>query len=892
MAAEPTARLGEHFVVRVAGLPLAALRDLRCPTSRRWVDAVLRAEEDLTAEGRELSDAVHDVVHAADDGTRRALLRLRRDLFNNRVPVGDPGAVVGSLDPALGDRVAHWTRRRRALVDLLAAGTRPVAADLARSRTALRALATEPRLRAGMLLASPTLDGQLDGYLADRPGKPDKRTRRIERSLLSYLYRSAAKTSPFSTFTGVALGRFDTGPRTGRSLPAGEDWVGHVRLNVVVLARLTDLLLADPDRRGDLPVAPTPDFARDPDRVRYVRRWVTTGDADAAVTFDAVSDKLFYLRRSGALDRLLGVFAQATGPHRYRDLVAWLAEDLGVPADECDRYLDALVRLGLLRVPVLDTDAHTADPLARFRDALVAVDRPWARELADALGGPAEHLRRFPGAGVELRRELLAALRRDLRAVLDGLGGERVGLPRTVVYEDVRAGAPATARADWAELVEEPLRQLRRLLPAFDLVVAQRLTLLGYFVARHGRGGRCADVLGLVHEFHEDFYNQYTRFAAARQAFDADGEYVPETNWLGLPALVALDSARRVFTARIRALADAAGPGAVEVELDGDLVDAVAAALPPTGVDFQPYSHFLQVAERGPGTVAVVNQSYGGLFFPFSRFTHCFPDDDLAGTLLRTARRLQPPGAVFAEVTGGQVTTNLNLHGRLTPYQIVVPGEVSTVDAEHRIPLADLVVAHDAEADRLVLRSNRLGREVIPVYLGYLVPLALPEIARTLLLLSPASLARLDPWGGVPATAVDGVARRPRLRLGPLVLARRAWETTAGALPLRAPGAGDPEWLLAWHRWRRAHGVPERVFATVTGASARGPVTSKPQYVDFDSQLSLLALEALITDPGDRVVLTEALPDADETHVVSARGGHVAEIAVETHPIHREEGDR
>jgi hypothetical protein len=171
---------------------------------------------------------------------------------------------------------------------------------------------------------------------------------------------------------------------------------------------------------------------------------------------------------------------------------------------------------------------------------------------------------------------------------------------------------------------------------------------------------------------------------------------------------------------------------------------------------------------------------------------------------------------------------------------------------------------------------------VVPVYQGYLVPQALPAVPRTLLLLSPSATLAFDPWGGVPEPpAVDGVRHRPRLRMGPLVVCRRTWTTTAAELPLRA-GTAEAR-FLGWQAWRRRHRVPERVFARVhTQAAAPGPGRAKPQYVDLTSHHALLGLEALVGADDDTVVLTEMLPGPDQLHVRSAEGLHVAEAAVET----------
>lgn len=879
------------FMLRVAGLPIETVRELRCPDSRRWADDVLAAGDELGAAGAVLGDLLHPLIgRSADHGERRRLLKLRRDVFNNRLPQGADAdaalALVAGLDPAVGEALADWLAACRRLAARTAQGAGLLAAETARSRAALCRLAGEERLRKGLLLASPTLDTQLDAYVrktaAAPDARPDRKRRKVERSLLSYLYRTACKTSPFSTFTGVALGEFTGQGSTAGGLEAriAEEWTSHPRLNVVALRRLAETVVADPVRRADLPVSLASGWGRDDDRVRYVRRWVTAGDDDTAVTFDAVKDRLFFLRRSGTLERLLGLFEEREAV-RFGELADWLAADRGAGEEECAQYLQALLDVGMVQVPCLRTEVHDTDPLRAFQASLRALGRPWADALADRLDAAASCVDRFGEADPVARRVLLDDLRAELRAVQEDLGAEHGRVPQTVLYEDAAAGQGATLDLEaWAERVEGPLSEVERILPAFDLTLPQRVTFKGFFLARYGQGGRCDDLLKLVHDFHEDFFDQYMTFTAGHTSFDAEGRYVPEVNWLGLPQLKALDTARETFVARMRALWDQSD--GEEIVVDGSLIDEVAAELAPVAPDFLPMSHHIQLADRGDGNpLAVLNRSYGGLSFPFSRFTHCF--DGIEERLLRRAEDIRPGGAVFAEVTGGPVTSNLNLHGRLTTHEIVCPGERGTLDPEFRIPLDDLFIGHDEDADRLVLRSVRLGREVIPVYLGYLVPLALPELPRTLLLLSTTSMAPLNVWGGVPeGEPAGGVTTRPRVRHGSVVLSRRSWSCPAARLPLAAPGAADEDWFLGWHRFRRAHGLPDRVFATLSDSGARGATGAKPQYVDFDSTLSLSAFEALIKTDGARVVFREMLPDEGALHTVSGRGRHVAELAVET----------
>ncbi|MER6440750.1 lantibiotic dehydratase [Streptomyces sp. NPDC001185] len=899
--ADGSARLHGRFMLRVAGLPVDTVVALRAPEATDWAVRAAAEEDRLGALGAALSDPLSDVVGATEDAAlRRRLLALRRTVFNNRLPNDLEGAraLAAGLGGSTGDDLTAWLDARVRWDGLRAEGEAVLAAGLARTRTALRELALDDRLRRGLLLASPTLEERLDAFAADPADPaavPGKRTRKMERSLLSYVYRTACKTSPFSTLTGVALGGFrapaDDG--TPAATRVDDDWTGHCRLNVVVLTRLAELIAADPRRRADLPVALASGWKLDDDRIRYVQRAVTAGDDSAPVSFDAAQDRLLFLRRRGTLDAMLALLRDHDGTCRHGDLANWLATTTGADDEAAGHYLTALLDLGMLQLPTLSLAVHEPDPIAAVQRSLRALERPWADDLATRLDGPAQLLAGYPAADVPGRRALLGALRADLLALQSDLGAERPVLPQTLVYEDVSAGTTSAALDEWTALAARPLRSVGRVLPAFDVALPQRLTLKGFFLARFGRGGRCEDLLRLVHDFHEDIFRQYLQFTATKEDRLPDGSHAPEENWLGMPEIAAVDRARATLTARMRANWAELNPEAEEFVLDEDTVNEVAEALGAAGPAFQPHSHFLQLARRDGDPLVVLNDSFGGLCFPFTRFTHCFDGPDgttgLTDALRTELRGLLPPGAVFAEITAGATTTNLNLHGRLTDYEIVCPGEHSTAPEEARLHLEDLHAVHDTDTDRLVLRSRRLDREVVPLYLGYLVPMVLPEIPRTLLLFSPTARSVPDVWRGVPAAPeTEGVTRRPRVRHHSLVLHRRSWTAADGSLPLRAPDTTVGQWYLGWHRWRVRHGLPAQAFATVheetTGEGAGWFGGSKPQYVDFESPLSLTALEGLLAGKRARTVFEEMLPGESELHVTSPRGRHVAELAVEMLP--------
>ncbi|MGJ3558328.1 hypothetical protein ACR6C2_02450 [Streptomyces sp. INA 01156] len=63
-------------------------------------------------------------------------------------------------DPETGRRTARWLHDRARLEELRATGADLLAGELQENRRVLRELLTDDRLRLGLLLASPALDGR------------------------------------------------------------------------------------------------------------------------------------------------------------------------------------------------------------------------------------------------------------------------------------------------------------------------------------------------------------------------------------------------------------------------------------------------------------------------------------------------------------------------------------------------------------------------------------------------------------------------------------------------------------------------------------------------------------------------------------------------------------
>ncbi|MDX3214083.1 lantibiotic dehydratase [Streptomyces sp. ME02-6991-2B] len=864
-------------MLRVGGLPFEAADVLATAQSAAWADTLLDARRRLRERGARLADVLQERIadSLADPSARRTLINLRRDVFNSRLPRG-----LASAEPLLPAQdvaaLREWAAERERCASLLSGGSGIVAREVAASRRELRRITVETDLRHGIQLSSPSLDEYLDGYVRRDGGPLSKRERRIERSLLEYLYRTACKTSPFSTLTAVSAGAFEEG--VGSPLAArlsGWDKESHSRLNIAVLARLSELATVDPRLRRDLPVRATSGLRVDRDRVRYLRKLRgADADADAAVTLDAVHESLFYLPTGDVLADVLTVFRD-DAELRFGDAVALLSA-MGPDRPEADveAYLAQLLRLGLLVVPGLQVDIHDPDPVATYGKGLRALRTAWADDVAHLVEHMGEDVGRFAGTDLGRRRRLLGRIKESAAAAHRLLGRADLPVLRTLVYEDTTLpGLAVTADAQaWQQQLTPDLQRLADILPAFDGNLVRRLVTKGFFRARYGTGGRCEDFLSFAHEFGQDFYDNYDQRLLRHQRFDGTA-FRPYDNWFRQEDITRIDRARAAVADEVaRRYRDL--PSGADLELDEEFLTTVTAILPPSPLEgLRPLSFFLQLAQHGTqDPLIVVNRVYSGLTLLFSRFAHCF-GPGLTASLRQSLETIAPPGAVFAELKGGYDTTNLNLHPVVTPYEVVCPGETSSRPGAEQIPVEDLVVEHDPAADRLLLRSRRLDVEVIPVYLGFLLPMALPEVQQVLLNFSYTSMVQLDLWEGTGLRETqDGPL--PRIRLGNVVVQRRSWRCAADRLPATTPGQPDHEWFLAWREWQRRMGLPRRVFASPGGEH-------KPLYVDFDAYPSVRLLDAAVRKSASPVVLTEMLPGPDELWLRDDRNRYVTELTVE-----------
>ncbi|HEY0511506.1 MAG TPA: lantibiotic dehydratase [Thermoanaerobaculia bacterium] len=728
-----------------------------------------------------------------------------------------------------------------------------LAADRERLRARLAALAERPEVLEAVFLASPSLYESLAAWRA----QPDnKKGQRAERALVRYIYRMIARATPFGLFSGCSLGPVESAPGSATRIAVGPRaaYERHTRLDMDYLFALCEDLARDPAVRAELVYRPNSSLYRAAGRLRY---------AEARLEKKVRSHHLVAVDSNDYLEEAL---RRAEGGARAREIAEALVAfdpDGEVTIDEASEFVTELIDSQIL---VSDLSTPVTGP--------------------EAIHGVIEQLTRIPATSQAAGK--LARIRTTL--------------------EELDAGGPGAAPARYEEVAEAlkelptPVEMSR--LFQLDMVKPADQPALGAAVLEEIQRG--VEVLlrlavdrpseGLERfrkEFNERFESREVPLLQALDeevgiGFERSGDFGAEASPLlrgigigGAAAeqTVAWGRTQAVLLSKLnRALAE----GERRIEITPEDLDRMAPpdspqAPPQTPKPPLPDAFHVMVTLAAASQEAIDRGEFQILFENaggpsgarlLGRFCHA--DAELSRQVeehLR-AEETHRADAVFAEVVHlpqGRIG-NILARPVLREYEIPFLG-LSGAPPERQIPINDLRVS--VQGSRVVLRSARLGKEVIPrltsahnFWHGSL------GVYRFLCMLQSQGVLGGVTWSWGP---LDSAPFLPRVTCGRLVLARATWwmpqEEIKELAKAKMTGA---ERHRAVQAWRERRNLP-RLVSLVDA--------DNELLIDLDNVLSIDTFLDVIEER-DRARLVEFFPGPDLLAATGPEGRFLNEILV------------
>lgn len=630
-----------------------------------------------------------------------------------------------------------------------------IESDRATLRQRLRDLVVRPEIREALFVASPSLDERLEAWLRDGRDPRNK----VQGSVLRYLARMAGRATPFGLFSGCSIGAL--GDRTRLRLAARTDYERHTRLDMDYLFALTEEIGKDPALRRSVPYYPNTSLYRVGGRWRYVEARVKE------------NSRAHYLVAAGATDYLDATIERARNGETMEALAQALVEgdpDGDITYNDACEFIEELIS-GHLLISRLMLPVTGREPIHSIIADLDAL--PVGAELAKILAEVREAIAALDRAPLGSS----PALYRNIAGRLEALP-TKVELSRLFQVDMVK---PADATLG-SKVVDELARGVELLHKMSRRPREDNLSRFREAFTRRYEGRQ----VPLVDVLDEELGIGFER--ATQGAEDApllDEIAIPPSNAEGMSPWGAREGLL------LRKLAKATATGAMEIDLSPDDIEELSTRDPlPLPDAFCAMGTVLSASpeelDRGAFRLYFHMASGPSGARLLGRFCHADRNlQSLVEAHLRAEEACRPD-AIFAEIVHlpeGRLG-NVLCRPVLREHEIVFLG-LSGAPDERQILVTDLMVS--VVGDRIVVRSKRLGREVIPRMSN-----AHNFAARSLG--TYRFLCELQGQGTIGGLAwswgaLGAAPFLPRVTSGRLVLSRASWNLTEK--DLRALGAAS-----------------------------------------------------------------------------------------------------
>ena len=551
-------------------------------------------------------------------------------------------------------------------------------------RCKIQQLAKNPNFQKALPLSSISFAKRLQRYLDKNPADFKKKELQTERTVMQYLARMSAKTSPFSSFTTLSYGaiRPDRFQKPVRSLRVNEKTTSICRYNNQILELFQTLFLSKIDFLSKLEVRLNPTLETQNDVYRFLINYQNVESFQTMEQQDFLSVIENYFTEKS-------VFT-------VEELIFLIINDYEIEVEAVIDFLMELVAIGFFEVDFgFNSTDNWLRPLRNYIEKVPCTLRvDW--EFVDKL---IQNLNDFPSADLTRRIMILENSHQLINEFIQRHFNNKVGKnirlelsPEQLIYEDVANDF------EWnfdKKAVDKLINSLHDLLQEVHFLQGKERLQMTFFFKNYF--GENAEISLL------DFYEQYYKI----------GKQIEETQ---IPTIQAEARLLKLWVNEIGKLVSGKYQQGEVLKLEVTDLQRINKKL---GIELIPLKNislscFAQFFEEEKELKAVINGVSAGYGKMVGRFLKLMPDsftEDLrsANLHLRQAnkRQVENIDASFF---------NANLHPLFFDLEIGTPNGQNQLSESKQVRVSDLKVR--CENDKLVLWESSRKTKIEVLDLG------------------------------------------------------------------------------------------------------------------------------------------------------------------------------
>ena len=833
-----------YILARIGGLAFDQLENISWSEKEQLAE-YFKAAEELENQRIQILSSLLEIINSIENYPAKFYLKIfRRDIYNYRNLKIKPFQYDGAFEKEfyeVVEKVKLYKNKRLNVAKLVTDFEILYQKEVVRVRHLFQDKKFPDPLTKGLQLASHSLLDRLKAYQQKGGQGLNKKLLQTERKLLQYLSRIAAKTSPFSSFTQLAI----------IDLKNNLDYVSQrkVRLNNSIFRFFRDVLIHYPAFYKPLKIRLNPAI------------WLSGKEELKFLLNTRNIESVQSIEKSELIDFFIEALSEAEKEYTFSEFIEMLAEHIEAKRDDLEKYLLELIDYGLIEwnwpFSGLNPQWHIAlrELLTQYKAGALLT------ELGEALTTIERWMQDFENGNLEERAGVQQKAFDQLNNIAEKFleatklkGVEQIVTSKhlkniisatftlkkeEVFYEDVSQTMNSDYSKNDFELVAQELNQLTNILSPF-YYNASKEKYLSFFKSNYS-----TKKVSLLN-FYEDYFKKPLNEAPAID----DSEITKRKNYL-------------------KQLINKGD----WLNLDHFHLDF--SAFPVIGQTFKDQhlskATFLQLYKKDGVTQAFTDSTFMGYGKMFGRFLHLFPRK-ITQAISETNAALND-GFLWVENVDASIY-NPNVHPALIAHEIQMPGSQNNLPANHQVPIRDLEVHLDSDSDSdvLFLFDKKRNKRVIIFDYGFE---ALDNRSAMYQLLATFNYQLTGPE--ILTDLLDnqllqkdekGIIHRPRISVGKhLVIRRRGWGIPKTLLPEKANAESSANYFLRLNQWRQNLSLPEKVFITIdspdfkTDKNIRSSSDDyKPQYIDFTSPLFVQLFSKLISKTPAYLKIEEMLP--------------------------------